>query len=198
MPVPGSGELSLGKIGKELRSTGTGDDYDNGPDTSNATSLKDASVGDIDALNEGNDVDGFTDTPYAMSEFYGYDHNVVAATFDSVFSNFTMADVEGETVISSAQAITISGGSGNTTVSVAGGNFGVIQVSLASSTSAGAFSYSSTSDNISHSSGTKYARFKWVVNHPLDGTGTESRTVTITNGNGASTTRTITATVQGE
>ena len=57
MPVPGSGELSLGKIGKELRSSDTDDDYDNGPDTSNATSLKDASEGDIDALNT--DVKGY-------------------------------------------------------------------------------------------------------------------------------------------
>ena len=77
MPVPGSGELSLGKIGKELRSSDTDDDYDNGPDTSNATSLKDASEGDIDALNTANNLGSIEDPPYAMSEFYSYDHNLV-------------------------------------------------------------------------------------------------------------------------
>ena len=198
MAVPDSGVLSLLAIYNELAEN----DYDSGTSRTNV-SLNNLSTGGNppnQAINTDNDEanrpDGGT-TNHAMSEFYSYDHNLVTATFDSVFSNFTMADVQGQTVISSAKAITISGGSGNTTVSVAGGSFGVIQVSLAAS-SGGPFSYSSTSDNISHSSGTKYAKFKWVVNHPLGGTGTESRTVTITNGNGASTTRTITATVQGE
>lgn len=78
MPVPGSGEITLGKIGKELRSTGTGDDYDNGPDTANATSLEDASDGTIDTINTGNDASDRPDgvDPHAMSEFYNYDHNV--------------------------------------------------------------------------------------------------------------------------
>tara|TARA_Y100000034_G_C6826309_1_gene372571 strand:- start:140 stop:253 length:114 start_codon:yes stop_codon:yes gene_type:complete len=31
MPVPTSGEISLGKIRQELESSGTGDDYNNGP-----------------------------------------------------------------------------------------------------------------------------------------------------------------------
>ena len=186
MAITSSGTISMSDIRTELGDSG-------------AISLKEASDGTIATINTANDAADRPDgsAPHAMSEFYSYDHSLVTATFDSVFSNFTMADVQGQTVISSAKAITISGGSGNTTVSVAGGSFGVIQVSLAAS-SGGPFSYSSTSDNISHSSGTKYAKFKWVVNHPLGGTGTESRTVTITNGNGASTTRTITATVQGE
>ena len=78
MPVPASGEISLGKIGKELRSTGTGNDYDNGPDTQNATSLTEASTGVIDALNTSNDAANRPDgsTPHNMSEFYSYDHNL--------------------------------------------------------------------------------------------------------------------------
>ena len=78
MPVPASGEISLGKIGKELRSTGTGNDYDNGPDTQNATSLTEASTGVIDALNTSNDAANRPDgsTPHSMSEFYSYDHNL--------------------------------------------------------------------------------------------------------------------------
>ena len=78
MPVPSSGEITLGKIGKELRSTGTGDDYDDGPDTANATSLEDASDGTIDTINTDNDAADRPDgsAPHAMSEFYDYDHNV--------------------------------------------------------------------------------------------------------------------------
>ena len=72
MPVPSNGTISLGSIGKELRSSGTGDDYDNGPDTSNATSLKDASDGSIDTINTENDSADRPDgsAPHAMSEFY--------------------------------------------------------------------------------------------------------------------------------
>lgn len=78
MPVPSSGELSLGKIGKELRSSGTGDDYDDGPDTSNPTSLEEASDGTIDAINEDNDAADRPDEndPHNMTEFYNYDHNL--------------------------------------------------------------------------------------------------------------------------
>ena len=72
----------------------------------------------------------------------------------------------------------------------------MIQVALATS-SGGPFSFSSTSDNISHSSGTIYARFKYFANHPFGGTGSESRTVSISNGSGASASRTITAQVEG-
>jgi len=81
MPVPSNGTISLGSIGKELRSSGTGDDYDNGPDTSNATSLKDASDGSIDTINTENDSADRPDgsAPHAMSEFYSYDHNAASA-----------------------------------------------------------------------------------------------------------------------
>ncbi len=44
MPVPTSGEISLGKIRQELESSGTGDDYNNGPYTASQTSLKRAEV----------------------------------------------------------------------------------------------------------------------------------------------------------
>ena len=88
MPVPSSGTITLGKIGKELRSSGTGDDYDNGPDTSNSTSLTQASTGNIDALNTGNDSADRPDasTPHAMSEFYSYDHNISGVSAPSNFS----------------------------------------------------------------------------------------------------------------
>ncbi len=81
MPVPSSGAISLGSIGKELRSSGTGDDYDQGPDTSNATSLKDASDGSIDTINTTNDSGDRPDgsTPHSMIEFYAYDHNAASA-----------------------------------------------------------------------------------------------------------------------
>lgn len=88
MPVPSTGEISLGKIGKELRSTGTGDDYDNGPDTQNATSLTQASTGAIDALNTSNSSANRPDasTPHNMSEFYAYDHNLAGLSPPSTLS----------------------------------------------------------------------------------------------------------------
>ena len=111
MAVPSSGQLSLNSIYNELDD----DDYAGGTTNSNV-SLKNLSDGTVDTINTANDAADRPDgsAPHAMSEFYSYDHSLVTATFDSVFSNFTMADVQGQTVISSAKAITISGGSGNT------------------------------------------------------------------------------------
>ena len=93
MPVPSTGEISLGKIGKELRSTGTGDDYDNGPDTQNATSLTQASTGAIDALNTSNSSANRPDgsTPHNMSEFYSYDHNLAGLSPPSALSYISSA-----------------------------------------------------------------------------------------------------------
>jgi len=194
MAVPSSGVLSLKGIANEIDDSDYSSDGIQGP-----FSLKELSDGTVDTINTANASDDRPDgsAPHSMSEWYAYDHDKVGASYTSVFSNFTMSDVPGETVISSAKAITITGGSGNTTVSIAGGSFGVISVALASS-SGGPFSSHATSKSISHSSGTIYAQFKYVVNSPTPFlTFTETRAVSISNGSGATASRTITARAEG-
>ena len=75
MPVPSSGELSLGKIRQELESTGTGNDYDQGPYTSAETSLSSSSVGIYDTINTGSEDRPNASAPFKMSEWRGYDHH---------------------------------------------------------------------------------------------------------------------------
>ena len=71
MPVPSSGELSLGKIRQELESTGTGNDYDQGPYTSAETSLSSSSVGIYDTINTGSEDRPNASAPFKMSEWRG-------------------------------------------------------------------------------------------------------------------------------
>ena len=194
MAVPSSGALSLKGIANEIDDSDYSSDGIQGP-----FSLKELSDGTVDTINTANASSDRPNgsAPHSMSEWYAYDHDKVGASYTSVFSNFTMSDVPGETVISSAKAITITGGSGNTTVSIAGGSFGVISVALASS-SGGPFSGHATSKSISHSSGTIYAQFKYVVSSPTPfATFQENRTVSISNGSGATASRTITARAEG-
>ena len=77
MPCPSSGLILLGKIRQELESSGTGNDYDNGPYTSNETTLKNASDGTYDAINEENhELNRPNELPaHHMTEFYSYNHN---------------------------------------------------------------------------------------------------------------------------
>jgi len=194
MAVPSSGALSLLGIRNEI-----GDDnYSSGTSRTNI-SLKSLSDGSVDPINqanaEGDRPNG--SAPHAMSEFYAYDHDKVSASYTTVPSDFTMADVPGSTVFSSVKTITITGGSGNTTVSIAGGLYGVISVALAAS-SGGPFNSYATSKSISHSSGNIFAKFKYVPNSfNAFQTFQENRTVSISNGSGATASFTITARAEG-
>jgi hypothetical protein len=77
MPCPSSGLILLGKIRQELESTGTGNDYNDGPYTTNKTKLKDACHGVYDTINTNNAVADRPNevNPAYMTEFYSYDHN---------------------------------------------------------------------------------------------------------------------------
>ena len=75
MAVPSSGEISLGKVRQELESTGTGNDYDQGPYTSAETSLSSSSVGIYDTINTGSADRPNASAPFKMSEWHGYDHH---------------------------------------------------------------------------------------------------------------------------
>ena len=76
MAVPSSGAITLGKIGKEVRATNSGNNYDNGPHTSSETALADASNGVYGALNQLNPSQNRPNgaSPHLMSEWYSYDH----------------------------------------------------------------------------------------------------------------------------
>ena len=194
MAVPSVGALSLLGIRNEI-----GDDnYSSGTSRTNI-SLKDLSDGSVETINSANASSDRPDgsAPHAMSEFYAYDHDKVGATYTSVFNNFTLSETQGQTDTSSAKGITITGGSGSTTVHCATGLFGDLKVALAAS-SGGPFSNHATSDSIAHSSGTIYAQFKYTANHPIPGgSGSDTRTITITNDSGASASATITVQVEG-
>ena len=78
MPVPSSPtEISLGKVRQELESTGTSDDYNDGPYDDNETSMKRAEAGTYDTINTNNDSGDRPNgsAPYSMAEWYDYDHN---------------------------------------------------------------------------------------------------------------------------
>ena len=77
MPCPSSGEISLGKIRQELESTGTSDDYNDGPYTSGATSMARAEDERYDTINTNNASGDRPNgsAPHSMAEWYSYDHN---------------------------------------------------------------------------------------------------------------------------
>lgn len=80
MTVPGSGQISLGKLGQEKRATGTGNNYDNGPHTAAATNLavvhlnsNSGGYGSI-GVNSASPSYPDDDQPFAITEWYGYNH----------------------------------------------------------------------------------------------------------------------------
>ena len=194
MAVPSSGVLSLLAIHNELAEN----DYSSGTSRTNV-SLEDLSDGTVATINTANASSDRPDgsAPHAMSEFYAYDHDKTGATYTSVFNNFTLSETQGQTDTSSAKGITITGGSGSTTVQCATGLFGNLTVALAGSSS-GPFANHATQKSIAHSSGTIYAQFKYTADHPIPGgSGSDTRTITITNDSGASASATITVQVEG-
>lgn len=80
MTVPASGELSLGKIRQELETC----DYTSGPYTTNATSLSDSETGLYATINTASPSYPNGIAPFAMSEWYSYDHGASAGSPISV------------------------------------------------------------------------------------------------------------------
>tara|TARA_R110001592_G_scaffold191311_3_gene437472 strand:+ start:641 stop:1093 length:453 start_codon:yes stop_codon:yes gene_type:complete len=74
MTVPASGELSLGKIGKEIRSNQPNNNYNNGPYTANQTALNIAENGGYGAVNSFANPKPSSNNPATMTEWYGYNH----------------------------------------------------------------------------------------------------------------------------
>ena len=171
MALPASGEISMGDIRTELGDSGS-------------ISLKEASDGTIATINTANAAADRPDgsAPHAMTEFYNYDHDLVSTSWSNVPADFTMSGVNGGTEISALKTISLTGGSGNTTVSRTTTGSPVITFQVALSTSGdpgtGATFYS-LPETIAHTSGTLYMRFKCIHQPNKDGTGTV--TITFTN-----------------
>ena len=79
MTVPASGELSLGKIRQELETS----DYSTGPYTANATSLSGSETGLYAVINTASPSYPNGIDPFAMSEWYSYNHAASAASFST-------------------------------------------------------------------------------------------------------------------
>ena len=102
MAVPNSGnELSLASIYFELNDNDytafDPDDLDFDEDGMSLLNLSTGGNPPNEAINTGNASSNRPDgsAPHAMSEFYGYDHDlVVVPTWSSVFSNFLIEEVE--------------------------------------------------------------------------------------------------------
>ena len=73
-------QKDLGKIRQELESTGAADNYDNGPYTSNATSLKGTFDATYDAINTNSTYSPNSTAPHGINEWNAYDHNATAGT----------------------------------------------------------------------------------------------------------------------
>ena len=167
MALTSSGEIKMSEINTELGRTST---------TAN-TSLEDQSDGTYATINTANDSADRPDgsAPHAMSEFYSYNHTAVSTSWSSPPADFTMSGVDGGTEISALKTISLSGGSGNTTISRTTTGGPVITFQGAFSTSGdpgtGATFYN-LPETIAHTSGTLYCRFKCIHQPNKDGTGT--------------------------
>jgi hypothetical protein len=77
---PASGLIRLAKIRQELESTGTSDDYDNGPYTSNTTTMKNAHEGSYSIINTNSTSrpGGPGTEPFQLAEWYDYNHNATS------------------------------------------------------------------------------------------------------------------------
>ena len=107
-----------------------------------------------------------------MTEFYSYDHDLVTTSWSNVSADFTLSGSIGGTATSPLKTITLTGGSGNTSISRTTTGSPVVTFTFAYSTSgdpgtsgtansgSGFVSFPQTA--ISFTSGTLYLRFKAV------------------------------------
>ena len=119
--------------------------------------------------------------PHAMTEFYSYDHDLVTTSWSSPPADFTMSGVNGGTQISALKTISLTGGSGNTTISrtTTGSPVITFQGAFFNSGDPGTgATFANLPETIAHTSGTLYCRFKCIHQPNKDGTGTVTLTFT--------------------
>jgi hypothetical protein len=173
MALPASGQISINDINVEFGRSGT---------TANS-SLEDLSDGTVATINTANASADRPDgsAPHSMTEFYSYDHDLASTSWSSPPADFTMSGVNGGTEISGLKTISLTGGSGNTTISRTTTGSPAITFQGAFSTSGdpgtGA-NFFNLPEIIAHTSGTLYCRFKCIHQPNKDGTGTVTLTFT--------------------
>jgi len=188
MTLTSSGQISISDINGEFGRSGT---------TANS-SLEDLSDGSVATINTGNASANRPDTnaPHAMTEFYSYDHDLASTTWSNVPADFNLHTLDGsnfsvDSVVSGAKTITLTGGSGTTSVSCQQPSNGNIELKFAYSTSGdpgvngtgnSGSGYGNTVSGISYTSGTLYLRFKLAeVKADSGNLNAENRTITFTN-----------------
>ena len=149
--------------------------------------LSDGTVATINTANASADRPSGS-APHAMTEFYSYDHDLVTTSWSNVSADFTLSGSNGGTATSPLKTITLTGGSGNTSISRTTTGSPVVTFTFAYSTS-GDPGTSGTANvvvdlqvfqtAISFTSGTLYLRFKAVHSANKDGTGVA--TISFTN-----------------
>ena len=183
MTITSSGTIAMSDIRSELGDSGS-------------ISLKEASDGTIATINTANDADDRPDgsAPHAMSEFYGYNHSAASTSWSNVPADFNLhatATSGVDSVTSSAKTITLSGGSGTTSVNCQQPSNGNIELKVAVSTSGdpgtsgtanSGTGFGNNAPSISFTSGTLYLRFKLIEVKANSGNlSAENRTITFTN-----------------
>ena len=111
MTLTSSGQISISDINGEFGRSGT---------TANS-SLEDLSDGTVATINTANASGDRPDgsAPHSMSEFYSYNHSAASTSWSNVPSDFNLhasATSGVDSVTSSAKTITLSNGSGTTSV----------------------------------------------------------------------------------
>jgi hypothetical protein len=194
MALPASGEISINDINVEFGRSGT---------TANS-SLEDLSDGTVATINTANASADRPDgsAPHAMTEFYSYDHDLATTSWSNVPADFNLHTLASnfniDSATSGAKSITLTGGSGTTSITCQQPSNGNIELKLAFSlngdpgTSGTANSGSGFQNNApvisTTSNDTIYLRFKLIEVKANSGNlSAEDRTITFTN-NGVSNT----------
>ena len=185
MSLTSSGQISMGDIRTELGDSGS-------------ISLKEASDGTIATINTANDSADRPDgsAPHAMTEFYSYDHDLTSTSWSNVPADFNLhtlaSNFSVDSVVSGPKSITLTGGSGTTSISCQQPSNGNIDLKVAFSltndpgTSGTANSGSGFQNNApvisTTTNDTIYLRFKLVEVKANSGNlSAENRTITFTN-----------------
>ena len=189
MTLTSSGQISISDINGEFGRSGT---------TANS-SLEDLSDGTVATINTGNASGDRPDgsAPHNMSEFYSYNHSASTTSWSNVPADFNLHTLDGsnfsvDSVVSGAKSITLSGGSGTTSVNCQQPSNGNIDLKVAVSTSGdpgtsgtanSGTGFNNNAPSISFTSGTLYLRFKLIEVKANSGNlnTAEDRTITFTN-----------------
>jgi len=194
MTLTSSGQISISDINGEFGRSGT---------TANS-SLEDLSDGTVATINTANASADRPNgsAPHAMTEFYSYDHDLASTSWSNVPADFNLhalaSNFSVDSATSGAKSITLTGGSGTTSITCQQPSNGNVDLKLAfslngdpgaSGTANSGSGFQNNAPVISTTSNdTIYLRFKLIEVKANSGNlSAEDRTITFTN-NGVSNT----------